>query len=191
MNREAIESKVVLVGDTAVGKTCIVSRFTTGSFSPDHEPTLGSSFFAKVIEHDGVRVRLSIWDTAGQEKYRSMTPMYYRDADVSVIVYAIDSEDSFAQVDEWAESIRNSGPSDTEMILVANKIDLRNEGTIGEERGKKKADEIGAYFFEVSALSAEGLEELTAFICRKSIERNPSSKQNDITPENDGSSKCC
>ena len=99
-----LEAKIVLVGSTSVGKTCIATTYKEGKFTADHKPTVGASYFQKNFAFpDGTTLKLHIWDTAGQEKFLSVAPLYYKDAHAALVVYAIDDESSFTKVDSWIE----------------------------------------------------------------------------------------
>jgi len=160
MNPEPKELKIVLVGHTNVGKTCIVRQATTGTFSEDSAPTLGASYISKLTSVNGTDVRLQIWDTAGQERYRGMTPMYYRGAHVALMVYSISDAESFDSIDAWLTSLKENADPDILLFLVANKIDLDGERTIQRDQGANKASSIGARFYEVSAKTGQSIEEL-------------------------------
>jgi len=128
-----VQFKVVLVGDKAVGKTSIVKRYVEDTFEPGVDSTIGASFFSKVVsvkaEGGGLPtdVKLQIWDTAGEEKFRSLTPMYYKNASAVLCVYDCCSKDSFESVGKWAKEIEDKGTGDVAMILVANKCDMAEQ----------------------------------------------------------------
>jgi small GTP-binding protein len=157
------ELKVVLTGTTAVGKTCIIQRATSGGFDSEPLPTLGASYTSKSVDFGNRRCRLQIWDTAGQERYRGVTPMYYRGADAGIIVYSVTDRASFEQVDEWLESFQEC-TDDAAVFIVGNKIDLEDERVISEREGREKALELSAFFAEVSAVTGAGIEELFQLI---------------------------
>ena len=99
-----LEAKIVLVGNSSVGKTCIASFYKEGKFSSEHKPTVGAAYLQKVFSFpDGSTLKLHIWDTAGQEKFRSVAPLYYKDSHAALVVYAIDDESSFTAVEQWIE----------------------------------------------------------------------------------------
>lgn len=159
------EIKIVLVGNTSVGKTCIVKQETTKVFSENTVSTLGASFVSEIKTFGDIEVRLQIWDTAGQERYRGMTPMYYRNAQAAIITYAVDVQSSFESIDSWVDSINNNAEPDIVLFLVANKIDLPNREVSADE-GREKAESIGAKYYEVSAKTGQGIEELFNVIPR-------------------------
>jgi small GTP-binding protein len=157
---EAGEYKVVLIGATSVGKTCIVKRGTTGIFDSSTMPTLGASYTSKLVNVGESATRLLIWDTAGQERYRGITPMYYRNAVAAIIVYSIADRESFKQVDVWLRSLEESIPTGVLLFLVGNKSDLEGQREVTVDDGQEKANAIHATFSEASAKSGDGVDEL-------------------------------
>ena len=157
---EPKELKIVLVGHTNVGKTCIVRQATTGVFSEDSAPTLGASYVSKLTNVNGTDVRLQIWDTAGQERYKGMTPMYYRGAQTALIVYSVTDNESFESVDGWLASLKDNAEPNITLFLLANKCDCESERTVSTDQGKEKALQMGAHFYEVSAKTGDGIEEV-------------------------------
>lgn len=191
------EIKIVLVGNTSVGKTCIVKQETTKTFSENTVSTLGASFVSEVKTINDFEVRLQIWDTAGQERYRGMTPMYYRNAQAAIVCYAVDDLTSFEGVDSWVDSIKNNAEPDTIIFLVANKIDLPNR-QISDQDGKQRAESINASYYEVSAKTGRGVEELFTDIPRiylekygGSVQEAKSTVQIDEQSSNNNNKKCC
>lgn len=194
-----IELKCVLIGNTNVGKTCIVHMATTGVFE-EAATTLGASYSAKTEVIGENIFRLQIWDTAGQEKYRGMTPMYYHNAHIALIVYSITNAESFEAVDSWFKSLRDNADSNILIFLIGNKVDLENERTISTEEGEKKAKQYGAEFCEVSAKTGFGIADLFTLIPTLYLEKNPSPTENDNesnnveiteTPKEKSDKKCC
>lgn len=126
MNFEYI-FKYIVIGDTNVGKSCIVLRFIEGVFKKDQENTIGVEFGTKEVEIEGKNVKLQIWDTAGQEAFKSITRSYYRAAAGALLVYDVTSEDSFENVKTWLDEARNNGNEEMVICLVGNKIDLEDK----------------------------------------------------------------
>ena len=118
------EVKVVLLGDTGVGKSSLVLRFVTNNFKPYSESTIGASFMSKVIMVHGKPIKFQIWDTAGQEKYHSLAPMYYRGAAAAIIVYDITRANTFNTLKTWVEELKSKGPKDIIIAIAGNKADL-------------------------------------------------------------------
>jgi small GTP-binding protein len=152
-----VDLKVVLVGSTHVGKTCIVHRYVNDFFSFTEKPTLGVAYSARTVNVDSHVVNLQIWDTGGAEKYRSMTPVYYHDARVALVVYSVADAVGFSDVDMWMGSLSEHADEDIVVFLVGNKIDLDGERVIATERGEEKARQYGAHFVEVSAVTGRGI----------------------------------
>lgn len=193
-----IELKCVLVGNVSVGKTCIVQVATTGKFDKDTTSTNCASYSAKTEVIEDHTVRLQIWDTAGQEKYRGMTPMYYHNAQIAIIVYSVLDRESFDGVDTWNNSLKNNASADIVKFLVGNKVDLENDRQVSNEEGNEKARAIGAEFYEVSAKTGFGIEDLFGLIPRTYFEKIPQIQKPTTTVEvNDESTKkksgknCC
>jgi small GTP-binding protein len=170
MSGEAGEFKVVLIGATNVGKTCIVKRGTSGFFDSSTMPTLGASYTSKLVTVGDSVVRLLIWDTAGQERYRGITPMYYRNATAALIVYSIVDRDSFGEVHGWLRTLRDNLPTKVLLFLVGNKSDLEDARTVTVDEGQEKAAEMGGVFAEVSAKDGSGIEELFVMIGTACVE---------------------
>ena len=162
-----IEAKVVLLGATSVGKTCIVTRATSDFFDPEQVSTVGASFSAKTVESDDCRVTLRIWDTAGQERFRSLAPMYYQGSQAAIIVFSIDSNDSFEEASQWVEELKNHFDQMPHLYLVGNKADLIDRRLVTVENAQERADKMGATYFETSAKTGQNVEELFASIAEK------------------------
>lgn len=153
--------KVVFVGDTKVGKSSILTRFVHGQFDRNIAATVGAAFLTKVVESKTGNVRLQLWDTAGQEKFRSLAPMYYRSAAVAVLVYDVTQPGSKAAIVDWAAEIADRAPPSTKIVVVGNKIDATTDRVLFREQGEEIANEIGAVaHFETSALTGEGINDM-------------------------------
>jgi small GTP-binding protein len=152
-SRKVKTLKAVLVGDSTVGKTSILTVANTGQFEAGAAPTVGACFVANNYTFSDHSVRLNIWDTAGQERYRALAPMYYHDMDIGCIVYAIDSSQSFEAVESWYEGIVSQVSQRPAIYLIGNKQDLAKHRKVTEEMGTELAEKIGAQFREVSALT--------------------------------------
>jgi small GTP-binding protein len=165
------EIKIVLVGNTDVGKTSIVKTAITGSFTGDSTSTLGASYSTKSFQVDSRNVRLQIWDTAGQEKYRGMTPMYYHNAQVALVVYSVTDRLTFEAVDGWIKSLKDNADANIIIFVVGNKTDLVKERQITTDQGSEKALSSDAEFAEVSAKTGFGIRDLFGLIPRMWLER--------------------
>ena len=147
----AREAKVVLLGDTGVGKSSLVLRFVNNNFRPYSEATIGASFMSKMIKVDGSLIKFQIWDTAGQEKYHSLAPMYYRNAAAAIIVYDITRKDTFRTLKSWVEELKNRGPQDIAICIAGNKCDLEDERSIPQSKAQEYCAQNGFLFVETSA----------------------------------------
>ncbi|KAM7402905.1 hypothetical protein PAMA_003703 [Pampus argenteus] len=151
--------RLLLLGDSGVGKTCILRRFTDAEFDPTHISTIGVDFKMKTVEVDGVKVRVQIWDTAGQERYQTITKQYYRRAQGIVFVYDITSEPSFQHIVKWASDVDECAPDEVQRILVGNKSDEEPMRQVTKDEGSKLAETYGMDFFETSASSGSNITE--------------------------------
>eukprot|EP01118_Nematostelium_gracile_P000785 TRINITY_DN10791_c0_g1_i1.p1 TRINITY_DN10791_c0_g1~~TRINITY_DN10791_c0_g1_i1.p1 ORF type:complete len:223 (-),score=40.43 TRINITY_DN10791_c0_g1_i1:17-685(-) len=158
-NEQLLEAKLVVLGDTGVGKTSIVLQYVENRFNVMSSPTIGASFLSKTLWVDGVRCRLQLWDTAGQERFRSLAPMYYRGAAAAILVYDVTNAESFRKVKEWVKELRTNVFEDIILVLVGNQID-KNFPKVTKEEAIDYATSINALFFETSAKKAIGIEEL-------------------------------
>ena len=166
--------RVVLLGKQATGKTCIIAQFINGSFDPETISSLTAQFIRKTIQFaDGRNITLDIWDTAGQEKYRAIAKIYYKEARAVILVYDITDESSFNEMKEyWYEQVKLFARKDVIFAVAANKNDLDEERKISDEEGRKFANEIGAIFASTSAKNASGIQALFDNVGQKIL--NPS-----------------
>ncbi|XP_005797806.1 ras-related protein Rab-15-like [Xiphophorus maculatus] len=151
--------RLLLLGDSGVGKTCMLRRFTEGEFDPSHISTIGVDFKMKTIEIDGLKVRIQIWDTAGQERYQTITKQYYRRAQGIVFVYDITNLPSFQHIAKWASDVDEFAPDDVQTVLVGNKADEEFGRQVTKDQGKKLAETYGMEFFETSASTSSNISE--------------------------------
>ena len=155
--------KVVLVGESGVGKTSIISQFTTKKFDPHRETSLSAQFISKTVNFQdlGKETKFDIWDTVGQEKYRSLAKIFYKDAKVIVFVYDITTEYSFNELKNyWYEETKSNTDGNPILAVVGNKIDLYKDQKVSNNDGKEFADKIGAIFQTTSAQSDSGISTL-------------------------------
>ena len=164
--------KVVLVGEAGVGKTSIINRFTKEQFNEEEMSSLNAQFISKTINVDDKSIKFDIWDTAGQEKFRAITKLFYKDTQVICLVYEITNKNSFEEIKKYwyKESIENSNAK--YFFVVANKSDLYENEQVTDEEGKKFAKQIKGIFKSTSALSNNGISRLFDSIGRKML--NPS-----------------
>ncbi|CAG2226474.1 RAB26 [Mytilus edulis] len=144
--------KVMLIGDSGVGKTCLLVRFKDGAFlSGSFISTVGIDFRNKVVDVEGTKVKLQIWDTAGQERFRSVTHAYYRDAHALLLLYDVTNKASFDNIRAWLGEINEYAQEDVVIMLLGNKADMAGERMIRTEDGEKLAKEYNVAFMETSA----------------------------------------
>jgi len=155
--------KLLLIGDSGVGKSCLLLRFSDDSFTPSFITTIGIDFKIKTIELDGKRIKLQIWDTAGQERFRTITTAYYRGAMGILLIYDTTDEQSFQNIRNWIRNIEQHAADNVDKILVGNKCDMVSDKVVETSRGKALADEYGIEFFETSAKTNVNVVE--AFTC--------------------------
>jgi len=151
--------KYIIIGDTGVGKTALLFQFTEGRFQAVHDLTIGVEFGAKTVSIDNKQIKLQIWDTAGQESFRSITRSYYREAAVALLVFDVTRRDTFNHLKQWLEETRQNANSQIEIILVGNKVDLKNR-QVSTEEGKRFAEENKLHFLETSAKTAENVKQV-------------------------------
>ena len=169
-----LEAKIVLLGDVNVGKTSIASRYCKNVFNEHHINTIGGAYQQqKVILSNGSAVKLHIWDTSGQERFRAMTNLYYRDAQVAILTYDITNESTFASIDFWIQELKYKVENENMILcLVGNKCDVNQEDRkITNFKGKNYAQENNMIFFETSAKTGEGVKDLFVTIANKVYEQ--------------------
>ena len=159
-NPEIPKYKLIFLGDQAVGKSCILNRFMNDTFTEDYQATIGLDFQSKNVQIDGQDIHLLLYDTAGQEKFRSLIPMYTRDANIILLVYDICSKDSFLHLSDWLKDLTNINMNEVIFALVGNKIDLNEKREVSPEEGQKFAEEHDFIFQEVSAKTGDGFSDL-------------------------------
>ena len=152
--------KYIIIGDAAVGKSNLLLRYTHGQFKPEYQLTIGVEFGAKNVQINDKVYRIQIWDTAGQENFRSITRAYYKNSACALVVYDISSRDSFNNVSTWIEECKGQSPKTIFMVLVGNKSDLADKRQVNTEEGQELAEKYGLLFFETSAKTGTNVEEI-------------------------------
>ena len=197
--------KAVLLGESGVGKTCIIARFINNTFENNIMSPTGASYAGKTMafeEFGGQCIKFEIWDTAGQEKYRSLTKIFYKDAAVAILVYDITRKESYEELKNyWYNQLKECSPSNIVIGIAANKCDLYDNEQVSEDEARKFADEIGAVFKLTSANTNTGIEDLFKTIGCKVLDPNYSEddesnqKKMNIKIDNDKTKKkkkgCC
>lgn len=177
-----LETKVVILGHTGVGKTSMVYRYIRGQFVGNTTATIGAAFMKKDVQINGWNVVLQIWDTAGQERFRSMAPMYYRNAHAAILVYDATSPESFEKVAGWVSELQLHANNDILMILCANKSDLRDsapENCVNAQEASNYAKEIGAVHFHTSAKTGKGIDEVFSHVAKRLLDNELAKQRSD------------
>lgn len=192
MHNNSVQHKVVFLGETSVGKSSIVSRFTRDEFFDFQEPTIGAAFQTKNIQLDNCVVKMEFWDTAGQERYRSLAPMYYRGASVAFIVYDITNPDTLNNAKYWINQIKNKGERNCIIVLLGNKIDL-SERRIERETGIDVSEINNTMFSEVSAKTGDNINDIMIQVAKKlALIPQKSQKPSEFTIQSfDNKKTCC
>ena len=163
--------RFIIVGDMAVGKSCLLLQFTDHKFKHQHELTIGVEFGGKTIEVKNKKIKIQIWDTAGQEAFQAITRTYYKGAIGAFIVYDITSRDSFKHVTKWLNEIKENGSKDICCILIGNKKDLEDQRAVKYEEGKELAAQNNILFLETSAKTAENEQETFIMLTEQILEQ--------------------
>ena len=174
MNDDAIlNCKVVLLGESGVGKTSIITRYVNNYFEDNSLTTNGASSTYKTIylEQYNKSIKFEIWDTAGQERYRSLTKIFYKNASVAILCYDITKKGSFNEIKNyWFNQVKNNSPNDIVIAIAANKSDLYESEEVNEEEAINYAKSVGVIFFETSAMNSSGIDDLFNVIGDKFID---------------------
>ena len=158
-----LEAKIVLLGDISVGKTSIASRYCKNTFNEHHINTIGGAYLQqKIVLSNGVSIKFHIWDTSGQERFRTMTNLYYHDAQAAILTYDVTNEDSMKSLDYWINELKGKVETDNMILILAgNKCDVSdNERKVDMRKGMQLAEKYGMTFFETSAKAGTGIIEL-------------------------------
>uniref|UniRef100_A0A8C6WGI0 RAB1A, member RAS oncogene family a n=1 Tax=Neogobius melanostomus TaxID=47308 RepID=A0A8C6WGI0_9GOBI len=151
--------KLLLIGDSGVGKSCLLLRFADDTYTESYISTIGVDFKIRTIELDGKTIKLQIWDTAGQERFRTITSSYYRGAHGIIVVYDVTDQESFNNVKQWLQEIDRYASENVNKLLVGNKCDLTTKKVVDYTTAKEFADNLGIPFLETSAKSASNVEQ--------------------------------
>ena len=160
INPEIPKYKLIFLGDQSVGKSCILNRFMNDTFTEEYQATIGLDFQSKNVQIDNQDIHLLLYDTAGQEKFRALIPMYTRDANIILLVYDVTSKDSFLHLSDWLRDLTNVKKEEVIFAVVGNKTDLDDRREVNSNEGENYAKEHDFIFAEVSAKTGDGFSEL-------------------------------
>ncbi|KAK9451515.1 ras family-domain-containing protein [Limtongia smithiae] len=191
--------KLLLIGDSGVGKSCLLLRFSEDSFTPSFITTIGIDFKIRTIDLDGKRIKMQIWDTAGQERFRTITTAYYRGAMGILLVYDVTDEKSFNNIRNWFSNVEQHASEGVNKLLIGNKCDWEEKRAVSTEQGRALANELDIPFIEASAKANINVEEAFVSLARQikqrlEISSEPQPTNNvDITTgvKSNSGGKCC
>jgi len=178
VTHRSFQFKVVLLGEGCVGKTSLMLRYVENKFNDDHISTVQASYLDKKLNIGGKRVSLAIWDTAGQEKFHALGPIYYRDSNGAVLVYDITNESTFFKVQDWVKELRRILGNEVCLIIVGNKVDLEKQRTVPVATAEEYATSVGAKHFHTSAKLNRGLEEMFLDLTQRMLNTASIKEQN-------------
>ncbi|GMH67044.1 hypothetical protein TL16_g04576 [Triparma laevis f. inornata] len=187
--------KLLLIGDSGVGKSCLLLRFADSTFTSAYITTIGIDFKIKNVEVGGKRVKLQVWDTAGQERFRTITKAYYKGAQGILMVFDVSNEDSFVNVTNWMEQIKDNASLGVKIILLANKVDVvAEERVVSKSMGEQLAAKFGVKYFETSAKDDHNVGESFLALTTDILDEIVDDKQEDalkLGEAGGGGGGCC
>jgi len=175
--------KIMILGETLVGKTAIITRYTKKVFAENYLTTVGIDFQNKQLNINGKKINVEIWDTAGQERFRNIAKTYFQSSDGFLLVYDITSKDSFNKLNDWYEQIKLNAPENSKCIIAGNKSDLEEKRQVKKEEGEKFASDNNLKFYETSAKDDKNINIVFELLSNeivndeKTIKRNKRSSQ--------------
>ena len=201
-NQSNIDYKIITLGDTNVGKTSLIMRYTINEFNTNSLNTIGMDSKIKDIEIDSKKIKIKIWDSAGQERFRSMQKYYYNKVDGIIFVYDITKKNTLKIIDSWIDEVKENVKGDISFILVGNKTDLEEEREVSIIEGEKFAQKYNYHFLECSAANGIGVNEIFDYLVRDILKKKENqfndnnSRDNNFTLDNNGKEsrnkkKCC
>ena len=196
--------KLILVGDSYVGKTNILSKYIKNEFNQNTKSTVGVEFGAKILKIEDKIIKAQIWDTAGQERYKSITSAYYKGAKGAFIVYDITNRLTFESVDKWIQDLNLNSDKNITLLLIGNKKDLEDKRDVSKEEGEEKAKSFGLAFLETSALTGENIDKVFDYMLKEVYNKITIEKKNsgeidyinignniEINEQSEKKSTCC
>ena len=185
MSKKEAKYKILILGDSKVGKSCFLTRYADKTYQEDYLSTIGMDYKIKNYElENGDIIKLYIWDTAGQDRFRSITSNYYKGADGIILIYDITKQETFNNVRNWITSIKEEAPAKVVLILVGNKVDDEKNRAVPKSEGEKIADEYNLPFLECSAKSDINVTKTFDVLIKKIVEINPKNKQGQKLQQN-------
>lgn len=178
---KAIPFKLVLLGESAVGKSSLVHRFVKDQFFEYNESTIGAAFLTQTVPLGDAIIKFEIWDTAGQERYKSLAPMYYRGAHAALVVYDITVYDSFTKAKQWVKELSRQGSANIVVGIAGNKSDMKDQRKVETSEAQAYCEDNGILFMETSAKTAENVKAIFEAIARK-LPRGTTTGSMDSTP---------
>ena len=177
--------KIVIIGDSGVGKTNLIGRYLKNEYKEDSKATVGVEFGEKKYEINGLKIKAQIWDTAGQERYRAITSMYYKGAKGGLIVFDLSSKSTFQNVEKWFNKIKKTADPTINLILIGNKSDLKDKRQISTEEGENKAKEMNVAYLETSALNADNVDKAFDLLIQEITKKMKKEIEEEEYEEND------
>ena len=180
--------KVILIGDSGVGKTNIMSKFLKDQFMEESKATIGVEFGSKLFNHEGHKIKAQIWDTAGQEKYKAITGAYYKGSKGALVVYDITQKKTFENIEKWVNDLKAAGDPKITIILIGNKNDLDDKRQVSKDQGEEKARSFGCAFLETSAYSGDNIDKAFNLMVKEIYEKfsNDSTGEDELAPGSNG-----
>ena len=163
--------KVIIIGDSGVGKTNIMSKFLKNKFMEESKATVGVEFGSKLFDLNGHKIKAQIWDTAGQEKYKSITGAYFKGSKGALVVYDITQKSTYESLEKWVNDLKSAGDPKITIILIGNKSDLEENRQVTKEQGEEKAKSFGCAFLETSALSGDNIDKAFNMMVKEIFEK--------------------
>ena len=199
MSKKEAKYKILILGDSKVGKSCFLTRYADNTYKEDYLSTIGMDYKIKNYElEDGRIIKLYIWDTAGQDKFRSITSNFYKGADGIILIYDITDRKTFNSVRNWINNIQEEAPDKVALVLAGNKVDDEKNRKVQKSEGEKIADEYSLPFFECSAKSDINVTQTFDALIKKVVQINPKNKEGQKLKQNrhngkneDEKKKCC
>ena len=191
-----VKYKIMVLGESKVGKTSLIKRYTKDQFGGVYLTTVGMDFQDKIIEIEDKKVRLQVWDTAGQERFRNVTKSYFQSSQGLLVVYDITDKESFEKINFWVDNIKNNAPENAKLILVGNKCDLANERKVSYEEGENYAKKFNIKFFESSAKDGTNVKEFFFYLANEIYQDDKTKGKNNknslqLNANQKGKKKCC